>query len=44
MYNGTPLYMAPEVLKKKKYDGIKADAYQLGIMLYIIVIGKFPFQ
>jgi tRNA (cytidine32/guanosine34-2'-O)-methyltransferase len=43
MYNGTPLYMAPEVLLKKPYDGRIADIYQIGIMLYILVIGQFPF-
>jgi len=37
---GTLYYTAPEILEKKKYDGIKADIYSLGILLFILVTGK----
>lgn len=37
---GTLYYTAPEILEKKKYDGVKADIYSLGILLFILVTGK----
>lgn len=39
---GSPLYMAPEIVKKMKYDS-KVDIWSLGIMAYIILSGKPPF-
>lgn len=39
---GTPIYMAPEVLKSEKYD-IRADLYSLGIVLYrLLNCGRIP--
>ena len=35
--------MAPEVIEKKVHDGRYADVFQLGVMLFIIVVGGFPF-
>ena len=40
---GSPVYMAPEIVKKLKYDE-KVDIWSLGVMLYIILIGKTPFS
>lgn len=40
---GTPYYVAPEVLEKKPYD-FKCDSWSIGIMMYLIMSGKFPFQ
>ena len=40
---GSPLYTAPEVIKNEKYDGEKIDVYSLGVILYIITCGMFPF-
>ncbi len=40
---GTAEYIAPEILKKDPVN-YKADLYSLGIMLYRIVYGKFPFS
>ena len=40
---GSPLYMAPEIVKKLKYDS-KVDIWSLGIMTYIILSGKPPFS
>ena len=43
-YRGTPPYMAPEILEKKYYDGTKADIFSLGVLLFTLVVGRFPFR
>jgi calcium-dependent protein kinase len=40
---GSPLYMAPEVVKKLKYD-TKIDIWSLGIVAYILLSGRPPFS
>lgn len=40
---GTPFYLAPELLKNESHDH-RVDFYSLGILLYRIVYGKFPFS
>jgi serine/threonine protein kinase len=40
---GSPLYMAPEILRGDKY-GAKADLWSLGAILYELVTGKPPFR
>ncbi|HEX9251152.1 MAG TPA: protein kinase, partial [Ignavibacteriaceae bacterium] len=39
---GTPYYIAPELLKNEQHN-YKVDFYSLGMLLYRIVYGKFPF-
>ena len=39
---GSPLYMAPEILKLKEYTN-KADIWSLGVILYEIVFKKHPY-
>jgi tRNA A-37 threonylcarbamoyl transferase component Bud32 len=43
LYCGTPVYLAPEILKKKEYIGSKVDVWALGIVLFNLVTGHFPF-
>lgn len=40
---GTPFYLAPELLKNEIHDH-RVDFYSLGILLYRIIYGKFPFS
>ena len=41
---GTPAYIAPEVLEADPYDGYMADMWSVGIVLYTMLYGKFPFR
>ena len=44
---GTPVYIAPEIItstKDKGYKGFPVDIYSAGIVLYIMVSGRLPFD
>ncbi len=43
VFCGTPAYAAPEVLALKPYHGPEIDVWSLGIVLYVMLLGKFPF-
>lgn len=40
---GSPLYMAPEILRYEKYDA-KADLWSVGTVLFEMMTGKPPFR
>jgi len=39
---GSPLYMAPEILRHEPYDA-KADLWSVGAILYELLLGRTPF-
>jgi len=41
---GTKTYMAPEIRERKVYDGMKADIFSVGVILFIMIQGTFPFS
>jgi serine/threonine protein kinase len=43
-YRGTMTYMAPEIKEGKNYDGTQVDLFSVGVILFIIVQGIFPFK
>ena len=43
-YRGTMTYMAPEIKEGKNYKGTQVDVFSLGVILFIIVQGIFPFK
>ncbi|XP_052600834.1 putative sperm motility kinase W [Peromyscus californicus insignis] len=41
---GTLVYLAPEILARKPYDGLEGDMWSLGVLLYVLVTGQFPYE
>lgn len=44
MFCGTPSYMAPEIVSKQEYNGKFVDIWAMGILLFTMLCGKFPFK
>ena len=36
--------MAPEIVQKKEYSGFATDVWSMGIILFVILTGFFPFK
>ena len=43
-YCGTPAYMSPEIVKKQPHQPIYNDIWALGVLLFVLLTGKFPFK
>mmetsp|Transcript_34916 Transcript_34916/g.87877 ORF Transcript_34916/g.87877 Transcript_34916/m.87877 type:complete len:307 (-) Transcript_34916:212-1132(-) len=43
-YCFSPLYEAPEILRKEPYDGRAADVWSLGVVLYALLTSEMPFE
>ena len=44
VFCGTPSYMAPEIVRRTEYAGKPVDMWGLGILLYALLCGCFPFR
>lgn len=41
---GTPIYMAPEQARDVKHVDVRVDIYAIGIMMYVLLTGRAPFE
>lgn len=37
-------YIAPEIIRKRRYKGELTDLWSLGVLLYVMLAGKEPFN
>lgn len=44
LFCGTPSYMSPEIVGKRENPGAPADIWALGVLLYVMLAGTFPFK
>jgi len=43
VYCGSPAYAAPELIQRIPYNGCASDTWSLGIVLYALMVGDYPF-
>ena len=44
IFQGSEKYKAPEIILKKPFNGIYADIFSLGVTLFVILTGNYPFK
>eukprot|EP00359_Climacostomum_virens_P003916 CAMPEP_0204901482 /NCGR_PEP_ID=MMETSP1397-20131031/3106_1 /ASSEMBLY_ACC=CAM_ASM_000891 /TAXON_ID=49980 /ORGANISM="Climacostomum Climacostomum virens, Strain Stock W-24" /LENGTH=417 /DNA_ID=CAMNT_0052069847 /DNA_START=219 /DNA_END=1472 /DNA_ORIENTATION=+ len=44
IFCGTPSYMSPEIVARKEYNGPPADVWALGVLLFVMLSGTYPFK
>ncbi|KAF4669839.1 hypothetical protein FOL46_001172 [Perkinsus olseni] len=44
IFCGTPSYMCPQLVRGGEYNGFKADMWALGVIVYLLLLGSFPFR
>lgn len=44
LFCGTPFYMPPEIAGRQEYLGPNADIWSLGVLLYYMLSGSYPFN
>ena len=41
--NGTPLFLAPELVRGERISNAQEDIYSLGVTCYVLLTGEYPF-
>lgn len=41
---GSPHYASPEIIRGERYEGVKADIWSVGVVLYALIAGRLPFD